>query len=384
MMSPQSPVSSSVPHACILVVGAGFSGAVVARELAEAGLRVKVIDQRPHIAGNCFTQRDEETQIMVHHYGPHIFNTDREEVWAYVNRFATFGPFINRPKATTRKGVFSLPVNLHTLNQLFDKRMSPAEAQKFVEGLGDKSIQNPQNFEEQALSMLGPLLYETFFKGYTIKQWGEDPRDLPASIFKRLPIRFDYNDNYYSKKYQGIPLQGYTALVGAILDHPLIEVELNCGYERSLSTAYQHTVYTGSLDRYFEYAEGQLGYRTVYWEEERVTGDAQGVACMNYPDPDVPWTRKVEHKHFTPWEQHDQSVLYTEFSKESTREDELFYPKRLARDKEMLARYQALADQEQDVTFLGRLGTYRYLDMDLTIAEALALGKSLGKRMADG
>jgi len=365
------------PLPTFLIVGAGFSGAVVARELAEAGISTKVIDQRPHIAGNCFTERDSETGILIHKYGPHIFNTNFEEVWAYVNRFAEFGPFVNRVKATTDKGVFSMPINLHTLNQFFDKNMSPAEAKAFVDELGDKSITDPQNFEEQALSMLGKDLYEAFFKGYTIKQWGEDPKDLPASVLKRLPMRFDYNDNYYNKKYQGIPLEGYTELVRAILDHPLIKVQLDTPYTKEASEGFDHTVYTGAIDRYFDYSEGQLGYRTVYWETETLVGDYQGVACMNYPDPKVPWTRKAEHKHFAPWETHEKTVVYTEYSKESTPEDELFYPKRLARDKEMLTLYEALAEKELHVTFLGRLGTYRYLDMDLTIKEAIAAARKL-------
>lgn len=377
-------MTHSISQQSILIVGAGFSGAVVARELAEAGIQVTVIDQRSHIAGNCYTERDPETGILLHRYGPHIFNTNLEEVWTYVNLFADFGPFVNRVKATTSKGVFSLPINLHTLNQFFGKKMTPAAAKDFVAGLGDKSITDPQNFEEQALSMLGRELYETFFKGYTIKQWGEDPKDLPASVFKRLPIRFDYNDNYYNKTYQGIPREGYTELVRNILDHPGIELKLETTFTKDLCQKVDHTVYTGAIDRYFDYCEGRLGYRTVYWERETHDGDQQGVACMNYPDPEVPWTRKVEHKHLAPWENHDKTVLFTEYSKESEPADELFYPKRLKRDKQTLLRYQELADREQNVTFLGRLGTYRYLDMDLTIAEALACGKGLAVKWLSG
>lgn len=345
--------------------------------MAEAGRAVTVIDQRPHVAGNCHTERDPATGILLHQYGPHIFNTDLEEVWTYVNRFADFGPFVNRVKATTARGVFSLPLNLLTLNQFFGKSFSPKEAEAFVAGLGDKSIRDPQNFEEQALSMIGRDLYETFFKGYTIKQWGEDPKNLPAAIFRRLPIRFTYDDNYYNKKHQGIPREGYTALIANILDHPLISVQLNTAYDKAQSREFVHTVYTGPIDRYFDDCEGRLGYRTVFWDRETVTGDYQGVACMNYPDAQVPWTRKIEHKHFAPWEQHDQSVVFTEFSKETEAADIPYYPKRLSRDKDILARYEALAEKESGVTFLGRLGTYRYLDMDLTIAEALLLGKNL-------
>lgn len=377
-----SPLPSSDQNgSAVLVVGAGFSGAVVARELADAGIPSTVIDQRPHVAGNCHTARDPVTGILLHQYGPHIFNTDLEAVWTYVNRFADFGPFVNRVKATTSRGVFSLPINLHTLNQFFGKSMTPAEAALFVQGLGDKSITDPQNFEEQALAMLGRELYEAFFKGYTLKQWGEDPRDLPASIFRRLPIRFSYDDNYYNKKYQGIPREGYTALIQGILNHALITVRLNTTYRKDLSGEYSHTLYTGPIDRYFEYCEGRLGYRTVFWDRETVDGDYQGVACMNYPDPQIPWTRKIEHKHFAPWETHSQSVVFTEFSKETRADDIPYYPKRLDRDKDMLARYQTLAAKESHVTFLGRLGTYRYMDMDLTIAEALGVGSRLRREV---
>lgn len=360
-----------------LIVGTGFSGAVVARELAEAGIASRMIDRRPHIAGNCHTERDPQTGILLHRYGPHIFNTNLEEVWSYVNRFAEFGAFVNRVKATTSRGVFSLPVNLHTLNQFYGKSFSPDEAKAFLASQGDVSIGEPRNFEEAALKHLGRDLYDTFFRGYTLKQWGTDPRELPASVFQRLPIRFDYNDNYYNKTYQGIPKEGYTELIRRILDHPLITVQLETSYTRELSDGFAHTVYTGAIDRYFDYGEGPLGYRTVYWDRETHPGDYQGVACMNYPEESVPWTRKVEHKHFAPWETHDQTVVFTEYSKESGEGDDLFYPKRLAVDKERLARYQRLAQQEPHVTFLGRLGTYRYLDMDATIAEAMEVGRKL-------
>jgi UDP-galactopyranose mutase len=361
-----------------LIVGAGFSGAVVARKLAEAGIASTIIDRRSHIAGNCHTERDPETGILLHRYGAHIFNTNLEDIWKYVNRFAEFGLFVNRVKATTSRGVFSLPVNLHTLNQFYGKTFSPAEAKAFLATQGDASISEPQNFEEAALKHLGRDLYETFFRGYTLKQWGTDPRELPASVFNRLPIRFTYNDNYYNKTYQGIPKEGYSELIRRILDHPLITVHLNTAYIKEMSGEFAHTVYTGSIDQYFDYCEGRLGYRTVYWDRETREGDYQGVGCMNYPGESIPWTRKVEHKHFAPWEEHNQTVVFTEYSKESGEGDDLFYPKRLSVDKDRLARYQTLAEQQPHITFLGRLGTYRYLDMDLTIAEAMECGRRLG------
>ena len=204
----------------ILVIGAGFSGAVAARQLAESlPCQVEVWDERDHIAGNCHTERDTETGVMVHRYGPHIFNTDNERVWDYVRRFGDFRPFTNRVKAVTSRGVFTLPINLLTINQFFGKAFSPSEAERFTSALGDKTITEPANFEEQALKMLGRDLYEAFFEGYTVKQWGCHPRELPASILKRLPVRFNYDDNYYNRRFQGIPAEGYTEIIRRILDH---------------------------------------------------------------------------------------------------------------------------------------------------------------------
>ncbi len=358
-----------------LVVGAGFSGAVLARELAESGIArsILVIDERPHIAGNCHTERDPATGIMIHRYGPHIFNTNREHVWNYVNRFGEFKPFINRVKSSTSRGVFSMPINLHTINQFFGTRFSPKEAMAFVATLGDKSIDEPQNFEEQALKLVGRDLYETFFRGYTRKQWGCDPKELPASILKRLPIRFSYDDNYYNARYQGIPVNGYTAVVERILDHPVIEVRLSTRFRREMGAEFDHVFYTGPLDAYFDYREGRLGYRTVTFERIDDEGDYQGNAVINYPDESVPYTRIHEHKHFTPWETHEKTVAFREYSKETGPDDPPYYPKRLATDKVLLRKYRELAEHCPHVTFLGRLATYRYLDMEAVIAEALEL-----------
>ena len=355
----------------ILIVGAGFSGAVVARELAESGHQIMVVDRRNHIGGNCHTERDASTGVMVHRYGPHIFHTSREDVWNYVNRFGTFRPFINRVKSSTERGVFSLPINLHTINQFFGKNFSPDEARAFVATLGDSSITEPKTFEDQALKMLGKDLYETFFLGYTIKQWGVHPRELPASILKRLPVRFNYDDCYYDSRWQAIPEEGYTEVVRRILDHPGIEVRLGVSYFPAMSEGYGHTVYTGPIDAYFGYAEGRLGYRTVYWDRRDGAGDMQGNAVINYPDQSVPFTRVHEHKHFTPWETHEKSMLFTEFSKETHENDEPYYPKRLSADMEILAKYQDKVSNLKNITFLGRLATYRYMDMHHIIGEAL-------------
>lgn len=358
-----------------LMVGAGLSGAVIGRMLAEAGHQVTVADARPHVAGNCHTTRDAATGVMVHVYGPHIFHTDDAEVWDYVNGYETFLPYKNRVKTTSQGAVYSLPVNLHTINQFFGKTLRPDEARAFIEGKADRSISDPQTFEEQALRFVGPELYEAFFKGYTLKQWGSSPTELPASILKRLPVRFNYDDNYFFHRFQGMPENGYTALVERILDHPGITVRLNTAVSRAEAGDYDHVFYSGPIDGWFGYELGRLGYRTLDFERFDYQGDWQGCAVMNYGDVDVPWTRITEHKHFAPWEEHDGSVLYREFSRECGPEDIPYYPIRLVAEKAMLADYVARAEAEPNVTFVGRLGTYRYLDMDVTIREALDCGR---------
>lgn len=365
-------ISSLLPGSRVLIAGAGFSGAVLARQLAElAGVKSLVIDSREHIAGNCYTERDEETGIMVHRYGPHIFHTNRADVWDYVNRFGDFRPFVNRVKATIDRGVFSLPVNLHTINQFFGENLSPSEAREFIRTKADTTIAEPANFEEQALKFIGRELYEAFFQGYTKKQWGCDPTELPASILSRLPVRFSYDDNYYSNPFQGIPAEGYTEVVAKILDHGNIEVRLNTRYEHVMAEQFDHVFYTGPLDEYFAHRLGRLSYRTVFWEKKKSEGDFQGVAVMNYPDPKVPHTRIHEHKHFAPWEQHESTLAFVEYSKETGADDIPYYPKRLAADKELLASYAELAEAEKKVSFLGRLATYRYMDMHQVIGEAM-------------
>ncbi|WP_288431456.1 UDP-galactopyranose mutase [uncultured Agrobacterium sp.] len=355
----------------IAIVGAGLSGAVIGRELAQAGHQVEIFDKRAHIAGNCHTERDSETGVMVHVYGPHIFHTDDAEVWDYVNRFQTFMPYKNRVKTTSRDQVFSLPVNLHTINQFFGKTFRPDEAKAFIEEQADKTITDPQTFEEQALRFVGRDLYQAFFQGYTQKQWGCSPTALPASILKRLPVRFNYDDDYFFHKFQGMPENGYTEMVERILDQPGIDVRLNSGFERADANDYDHTFYSGALDGYFQYVNGRLGYRTLDFERFTYDGDYQGCAVMNYGEVSVPFTRITEHKHFSPWEKHEASVCYREFSRECGPEDVPYYPIRLVEEKEQLAQYVELAKAEKAITFVGRLGTYRYLDMDVTIREAL-------------
>jgi len=355
----------------ILIVGAGLSGAVIGRELAQAGHQIRIIDSRPHIGGNCYTERDDKTGVMVHKYGPHIFHTDDEGVWDYVNRFTSFKPYMNRVKTTSKGQVFSLPINLHTINQFYGKTFRPAEALAFIETQADLSITEPQNFEEQALRFVGPDLYQAFFKGYTEKQWGCSPTELPASILKRLPVRFNYDDNYFFHRFQGMPENGYTPMIEAILDHPAITVELDTIYTPDMAEEADHVFWSGAIDGYFDFKLGRLGYRTLKFEEFFADGDYQGCAVMNYGDRDVPWTRITEHKHFSPWETHEKTVCYRESSHTAGPDDVPYYPIRLVDEKEMLTQYVDLAKSTEGVTFVGRLGTYRYLDMDVTIREAL-------------
>ena len=368
----------------ILIVGAGFSGAVVARHLAEAGHRVTVIDARDHVAGNCHTARDPQTGVMVHRYGPHIFHTDDAGVWDYVSRFATMMPYRHQVKAQVGGQVYALPINLHTINQFFGTSFSPEEARAFV--AAQTSGDAVASFRDQGLRFVGRAIYEAFFDGYTRKQWGVDPARLPAAILKRLPLRFTYDDNYFAHPYQGIPRDGYTALVARILNHPGITVHLRCPSEEVEAARFDHLVYTGPLDRYFGHRFGRLRYRTLHFEHERVAAPHQGTAVMNYCDGDVPFTRITEHMYFAPWEadRFQRSVITREYSATAGAEDIPYYPVRLLDDKALLSRYIALARQSDRVTFLGRLGTYAYLDMDVAIAQALDMAAHLSECFATG
>ena len=360
----------------IAIVGAGFSGAVIARELAEAGHRVDVFDSRPHVAGNCHTERQDD-DVMVHVYGPHIFHTAHEHVWQYMNRFGNMMPYNHKVKATTQGKVFSLPVNLLTINQFFGKTFTPAEAEAFITSIGDQSITDPQSFRDQGLRFVGPELYAAFFDGYTRKQWGVDPVELPASILARLPVRFNYDDSYFNHPYQAIPRDGYTPIVANILDHPGITVTLGVVKSRADLEAADHVVWSGPIDAYFGFEHGRVGYRTLDFERQLHDGDFQGCAVMNYGDPDVPYTRITEHKHFAPWETHQKTVTYHEYSRLADPNDVPYYPIRLVKEKGQLQQYVHEVGKLSNITFVGRLGTYRYLDMDVTIHEALGAVRAL-------
>ena len=365
------------------IAGAGFSGAVIARAAAEAGHDVVVFETRDHVAGNCHTERDPDTGVMIHRYGPHIFHTGNERVWSYVNRFGTMMPYNHRVRTTVGGRVYLLPVNLLTINQLFGTALGPDEARTFIAEQADNSIAEPRNFEEQALKFMGRRLYEAFFLGYTKKQWGLSPTEIPAAVLKRLPLRFSYEDSYFNHPYQAIPRDGYTPIVAGILDHPRIEVRLSQAYDESERDQFDHSIWTGPLDAWFGYRFGRLGYRTLDFEEIRADGDYLGCSVMNYGDLEVPFTRIAEHKHFAPWEEHEKTVCFREFSRQAGEDDIPYYPIRLANDKSMLSQYLEAARGETGVTFVGRLGTYRYLDMDVTIGEALVAADGILQAIAD-
>jgi UDP-galactopyranose mutase len=367
-----------------LIIGSGFSGAVLANQLAtKSDCHIDIWDEREHIGGNCHTARDEETGIMVHQYGPHIFNTDKKEIWDFVNSFVEFRPYVHRVKAMSNGKVYSLPVNLHTINQLFNKTFTPDEARVFLAGLADTSITAPQNFEEQALAFIGRELYYAFFYGYTKKQWGCEPTELPASILKRIPVRFNYDDNYHNNIFTGIPVEGYTALIQKLMEHPAITITLNKRFETDMDVSgYDHVFYTGPVDAWFNFKYGRLGYRTVTFEKQYADGDFQGTTQMNYCDEEVPFTRITEHKHFTNWEQHDKTIYFKEFSKETAPEDIPYYPKRLENDKQLLLKYRHDAASLEKVSFLGRLATYRYMDMHHVIGEALTYSQAFLSALA--
>ena len=361
------------------IVGAGFSGAVVARELAETGHSIVVFDARDHVAGNCFTAR-HATGVMVHTYGPHIFHTQHEHVWQYINKFGEMMPYQHRVKAISKQTMYSLPVNLKTINQFFDRDFDADEAEKFIASKADNTITDPVSFEDQGLRFVGRELYEAFFAGYTSKQWGVDPKELPASILARLPVRFNDDDTYFSHPYQAIPKDGYTPIVEAILNHDEIELHLSTRFSPTESKefgSFDHIIWTGPIDAYFGFEFGRLGYRTLDFVPEVADGDYQGHPVVNYCDTDVPYTRITEHKHFAPWESHDKTIVYREFSRLCGEADTPYYPIRLVKEKEQLLNYVQRARDAKGVTFIGRLGTYRYLDMDVTIHEALLASKTM-------
>ena len=358
-----------------LVVGAGLFGAVFAQQCKAAGKSVLVIDKRPNIAGNVYTE--EVAGINVHVYGAHIFHTNNKQVWDYVNRFAEFNRFTNAPVANYKGELYSLPFNMYTFNKMWGVVTPEQAAAKIEEQRAAAGITDPQNLEEQAISLVGTDIYEKLVKGYTEKQWGRDCKDLPAFIIKRLPVRLTFDNNYFNALYQGIPMGGYTKMVENMLSG--IEVRLNTDYlanKAQLDALAEKVVYTGPIDAYFDYKLGTLEYRSVRFETEVLDiPNFQGNAAVNYTDRETPWTRIIEHKWFEFGTQ-PKTVISREYSSEWKKGDEPYYPVNDERNGALYQQYKQLAEGEKNVIFGGRLGEYKYYDMDAVIASALALSKA--------
>jgi UDP-galactopyranose mutase len=365
----------------LAVVGSGFFGLTVAERCAnELGLRVLVLDRRNHIGGNAYSEAEPETGIEVHKYGAHLFHTSNERVWNYVNKFTAFTGYQHRVFSTYDGRVYPMPINLATICEYFGQAMSPDEARALVaEQSTEIERGTARNLEEQAISLIGRPLYEAFIRGYTAKQWQTDPRELPAEIITRLPVRYTFNNRYFSDTFEGLPVDGYTAWLTRMADNPNIEVRLDTDFFdlRAELVGSVPIVYTGPVDAYFGNCEGELSWRTLDFEVEvKPTGDFQGTSVMNYADPDIPYTRIHEFRHFHPERKHypaDKTVIMREFSRFAGSGDEPYYPINTAEDRERLLKYREMAKREQGVLFGGRLGTYKYLDMHMAIGSALSM-----------
>lgn len=370
----------------LVVVGAGLFGLTVAQQAAErAGATVRVIDVRDHIGGNAYSYVDQETGAEIHQYGAHLFHTSNRRVWEYVNRFTSFTDYVHRVYATHDGEVYPLPINLGTINQFFHAHYTPDEARALVaEQAGELAGRNPENLNDKGISLIGRPLYEAFIKNYTAKQWQTDANELPASIINRLPVRFTYDNRYFKDTWEGLPTDGYTAWFERMIDDPRITVTLGTDFfdasqpfnRDALAEAGVPVVYTGPVDRYFDYRLGELTWRTVEFKEVRYDeGDHFGCPVMNFSDADVPYTRAIEFKNFNP-ERHDRqnpnrTVVWQEYSRFAERGDEPYYPVNTPADRELYAQYERLAQQETNTVFGGRLGTYRYYDMHQVIDSAL-------------
>lgn len=364
-----------------IVVGSGLYGAVIAQKAKEAGKSVLVIERRTHIAGNVYTEDIEG--IHVHKYGAHIFHTNNREVWDYVQRFATFNRFTNSPVANYKGELYSLPFNMYTFNKMWGA-VTPEEAAAKIAEQKKEITDEPRNLEEQAISLVGRDIYEKLIKGYTEKQWGRDCKDLPAFIIKRLPVRLTFDNNYFNALYQGIPIGGYTKMVEKMLEG--IEVKLDTDYmaeKEYWDSQAEKVIYTGPIDAYFNYSLGNLEYRSVRFETELLNiPNFQGNAAVNYTDRETPWTRIIEHKWFEFGKDEGgtdlpKTVISREYSSEWKPGDEPYYPVNDEKNGQLYAEYKAMADKEEKVIFGGRLGEYKYYDMDQVIAEALILSNEL-------
>lgn len=368
----------------LIVVGAGLFGLTIAERAAtELGLSVQIVEKREHIGGNAYSSIDPETGIEVHRYGAHLFHTSNERVWTYAHRFTSFNSYVHRVHTVHDGVVYPLPVNLATINQFFGSALSPAQARRLIaEQAAAERGAAPDNLEEQAVSLIGRPLYEAFIRGYTAKQWQTDPRELPASVIARLPVRYDYDSRYFSDTHEGLPVGGYTTWFERMADHPRIDVRLGEDFlatdgpiVRANTVGAVPVVYSGPLDRYFGYELGELGWRTLDFEQQHLdVDDFQGTSVMNYADEDVPYTRVIEFKHFHPEREHahDRTIIAREYSRFADRDDEPYYPVNTPTDRQRVSAYRDRAAAEPRVLFGGRLGGYQYLDMHMAIASALS------------
>ncbi|MGO4603863.1 UDP-galactopyranose mutase [Terrabacter sp. 2YAF2] len=369
----------------LVVVGSGLFGLTVAQQCAERlGRKVVIIDRRSHIGGNAYSENEPETGIEVHRYGAHLFHTSNQRVWDYVNEFTKFTSYVHRVYTSHQGEVYPMPINLGTINQFFRAAYTPDEARALIREqaaeLGDKV---PDNFVEKGVSLIGRPLYEAFIAHYTAKQWQTDPEKLSADIISRLPVRYTYDNRYFNDTYEGLPVDGYTAWLERMADHDRIEVKLETDFFDASQPLNKDNVignvpvvFTGPVDRYFDYAEGRLGWRTLDFEEEVLqVGDFQGTPVMNYPDADVPYTRIHEFRHFHPERAYptDKTVIMREFSRFAEGDDEPYYPVNTPADRDGLLKYRDRAKGERGVLFGGRLGTYKYLDMHMAIGAALSM-----------
>jgi UDP-galactopyranose mutase len=365
----------------LVIVGSGLFGLTVAERCAgDLGLRVLILERRAHIGGNAYSEPEPQTGIEIHRYGAHLFHTSNAGVWEYVNRFTAFTGYQHRVFSIYKGRVYPLPVNLATMCEYFGMVLSPDEARRLV---AEQSAEVPEgraaNLEQKAISLIGRPLYEAFYRGYTYKQWQTDPADLPPEIITRLPVRYTFDNRYFSDTFEGLPVDGYTAWLERMADHPNIEVRLNTEFAQLRSGLVGHVpvVYTGPLDEYFGYEAGDLGWRTLDFDTEVLaTGDFQGTPVMNYADEDVPFTRIHEFRHFHPERDRypkDKTVIMREYSRFAERGDEPYYPINTERDRARLLAYREMAGREAGVLFGGRLGTYKYLDMHMAIGSALSM-----------
>ncbi|MEZ5079410.1 MAG: FAD-dependent oxidoreductase [Thermoleophilia bacterium] len=369
----------------VAIIGAGISGATVARVLAERGHSITLFERLDHVGGHCHTRRDAETGIMLHVHGPHIFHTDNDAVRDFAARFTRFRPFELTVTANARGRRYRLPITLTTLEEFFGTSLDEEGARRLLAAQVRRYPHPPRNLDEQGRAMVGDAIYETFFEGYTRKQWGRDPSELPASVIRRIPVRFTRDQSYYNHPFVAIPEDGYTAMMERMVDHPGITLRLGCPLEPGTPPAdHGHTVYTGPLDAWFGHRHGRLPYRTLDFEMFRASGTHQDTAVHNYCDGEVPFTRITEHKHFAPWEQFPDTVCSREFSRECEPGDTPYYPVNLASGSARLSAYEADALATRGVSFVGRLATFRYLDMDVAIREALRAADDIDEALRRG